>query len=100
VTITWIENQYKGHRSTDNTLYVGQTPNGFWRLWVGDTMQPQIFTSAAEAKAHAETLQRPAPQITMMMLTVVGADAEKVARILGAHGIIVDAEITAEPIAA
>ena len=90
---TWIENAYKGWRSTDNTLYVGQTPNGFYRVWVGDALQRPVFTSASEAKAHAETLDRPAPQITMMMLTVYGADAEKVARILGAHGIIVDADI-------
>jgi hypothetical protein len=91
--IAWLgPNQYKGHRSTDAVFYVGQTPNGFFRLWVGDRMAPQIFDTAAAAKAHAETLSGPAPIVTTMTLRVYGATAEKVTAILGAHGIIVDAE--------
>jgi hypothetical protein len=92
--IAWTgPNQYGGFRSADAVFYIGQTPKGFWRLWVGDTLAPQIFDTAAAAKAHAETLPRPAPTVTVMTLTVTGANASKVARILGAHGIIVDADI-------
>ena len=29
---------------------------GFWRVWVGDDMQPQVFTNATDAKAYAATL--------------------------------------------
>jgi hypothetical protein len=86
-TVGWTENQYKGHRSTDHTLYVGQTPNGFYRVWVGDALQRPIFTSASEAKAHAETLDRPAPQITTMTLVVTGADADTVIRMLADRGL-------------
>jgi hypothetical protein len=37
-------------------LFVGQTWKGFWRVWVGDDMAPQVFTNATDAKAFAATL--------------------------------------------
>jgi hypothetical protein len=88
--IVWIENQYKGFRSADATCYVGQTPNGFYRVWVGDVLRREIFPNAAEAKSFAETLDRPAPVVAEMLLRVVGADAEKLSRILAPHGIMAE----------
>jgi hypothetical protein len=51
---TWTQNRWSGYHAEN--LFVGQTWKGFWRVWVGDDMAPQVFTNATDAKAFAATL--------------------------------------------
>jgi len=50
--MNWIPNQWKGERLGE--LYVGQTPKGYWRVWIAGEMQPEIYRDKATAKAAAQ----------------------------------------------